>query len=446
MFPPGPRGGRLLGSLTEIRRDPLAFLSRVSAEYGDIAHFRLGPLHVYLLNHPDDIEQVLTTHQHRFVKGQTLDGARRLFGSGLLTSDGPLHARQRRLVQPVFHRTHLDAYSEVMTAAAVERRDAWHDGGTIEIAAEMSALTLTITSRILFGAEGDGFAAEIADPLAEATSLLEVAILPFAALTDLLPLPHVRRFRAARAAIDRAVNSRIERRRSHSTSCDVVSVLLSSRDEATGAPMSDIQVRDEIVTLLLASHETTAHALAWTWHLLGRHLDATARLHAEIDTTIGNSRLPRAADLADLPYARTVFAESMRLYPPAWLLARVAIEDHSARGYVIPKGSLIVLSPWVVQRSGAYFPAPQQFEPERWRADRPHDRPRFAYFPFGGGSRGCMGETFAWMEGILLLAVVAQRWHVRAIDDSPHPHIHPGLTLTPKSGIRMTLARRPPFL
>ena len=443
MFPPGPPGRLLLGSLPDIRRDPLAFLSRVSAEYGDIVHIRLGPFHVFLLNHPDDIEHVLVTHQHRFIKGRSLSGARRLFGNGLLTSDGALHACQRRLVQPAFHRVRLDDYAGVMTRLAVEQRDTWREGDTIDIAADMNRLTLRITGRILFGADGDAVAAEIGGALETATSLLEVAVLPFAALTDRLPLPQVRRFRAARATLDRVIQDLIERRRrDRGDSGDVVSLLLAAQDETDGERMSDVQLRDELITLLLASHETTANALAWTWYLLARHADAAARVHAEIDTVLARGRLPIAGDVAELSFIRMVLAESMRLYPPAWLVARVAVEDHQARGYIVPKGSLVVLSPWVVHRNKTYFPEPERFEPDRWRAERHNGHPRFSYFPFGGGSRGCMGEAFAWMEGVLLVAVIAQRWRFRLIDDSSHPKMHPGLTLTPKSGIHVRVEPR----
>jgi cytochrome P450 len=432
----------LLGSLPEIRRDPLAFLLRVSAEYGETAHVRLGPFHVFLLNHPDDIEQVLVTHHHRFIKGRSLSGARRLFGNGLLTSDGALHARQRRLVQPVFHRARLDDYARVMTTLGVEPRDRWRDGDTIDIAREMSRLTLMITGRILFGAEGDAVVAEIGDALEESTSLLEVAVLPFAALTDLLPLPQVRRFRAARATLHRVIGRLIERRRrSGSEDGDVMWLLLSAQYE-TGERMSDTQVLDELITLLLASHETTANALAWTWYLLARHTRDEARMHSEIDAVLGRGRLPSAGDVAALTFTRMVLAEAMRLYPPAWLLARVAVENHEARGYALRAGSLVVMSPWVVHRNASYFPEPERFDPERWSAVVHNGRPRFSYFPFGGGSRGCMGEAFAWMEGVLLLAVIAQRWRFRLVDESSHPEIHPALTLTPKSGIRVKVERR----
>ena len=442
MLPPGPRGRLLLGSLPEIRRDPLAFLSRVGAEYGDIVRIRLGPLNAFVLNHPDDIEQVLITHQHRFIKGRTLSRARRLFGNGLLTSDGALHSRQRRLVQPAFHRARLNEYAAIMTAAAAARRGAWRDGDVINIAAEMNRLTLTITARLLFGADGDAVAAEIGDALDIVSSHFDVAVLPFA-FVDLLPLPHARRFRTARQTLDRAIYDLIERRRRDGREQDdVVSLLMAAPDEGNGESMSDGQLRDELVTLLLASHETTANALAWTWYLLSGHADAAERMHHEIDTVLGADRLPTAADVQGLSFTRMVLAESMRLYPPAWLIARVAVEAHDVRGYAIPRGAIVVLSPWIAHRNRIHFPEPERFEPGRWRPERHNGRPRFSYFPFGGGARGCMGEAFAWMEGVILLSVIAQRWRFRLVDASRHPEMHPGLTLTPKSGIRVRAEQR----
>jgi cytochrome P450 len=337
VLPPGPRGGLLLGSLPEIRRDPLAFLSRIAADYGDIVRIRLGPLNAFVLNHPDDIEHVLITHQHRFIKGRTLSRARRLFGNGLLTSDGALHSRQRRLVQPAFHRARLNEYAGVMATAAAERRDTWRTGDVIDIAGEMNRLTLTITARLLFGADGDAVAAEIGDALDIVSSHFEVAVLPFS-FVDLLPLPHARRFRIARQTLDRAIYDVIERRRRDGRQHDdVMSLLMAARDEGDGETMTDGQLRDELVTLLLASHETTANALGWTWYLLSEHVDAAERMHREIDTVLGAGRLPTAADLQDLSFTRMVLAESMRLYPPAWLIARVAVEDHEVRAYTIPR-------------------------------------------------------------------------------------------------------------
>jgi cytochrome P450 len=395
-----------------------------------------------VLNHPDDIEHVLITHQRRFIKGRTLSRARRLFGNGLLTSDGALHSRQRRLVQPVFHRARLDEYTAIMATAAAARRDTWRAGDVIDIAGEMNRLTLTITARLLFGADGDAVAAEIGDALDIVSSHFEVAMLPFA-FADLIPLPHARRFRAARQVLDRAIYDVVERRRRDGRERDdVVSLLMAARDEGDGEPMSDDQLRDELVTLLLASHETTANALGWTWYLLSGHADAAERMHSEIDTVVGAGRLPTAADVQDLSFTRMILAESMRLYPPAWLIARVAVDDHDVRGYTIPRGAIVVLSPWIAHRNSTHFPEPERFEPDRWRQERQNARPRFSYFPFGGGSRGCMGEAFAWIEGVLLLAVIAQRWRFRLVDATRHPEMNPGLTLMPKSGIRVGVEPR----
>lgn len=429
----------MFGNLAEIRRDPLAFLWRISAEYGDIVHFRLGPFGGFLLNHPDDIERVLVTHQDRFVKGRSLSGARRLFGKGLLTSDGVLHARQRRLIQPAFHRARLDDYARVMTTIAAGWRDTLREGDTVDIAAEMSRLTLTISTRILFGADGDAIAEEVADALEAATSEVDVTLLPFAALTDFLPLRHVRRLRTARGKLDRIIAGAVERKhRNGSDTGDVVSLLLSARDDK-GERMSHAQLCDEVITLLLASHETTANALAWTWYLLARHAPEHDRMHSEITAVLRGDRVPTAADVPNLPFTRAALAESMRLYPPAWLIGRIAVADHEAAGHVIPSGSLVVMSPWVVQRNTAYFPDPEQFNPERWRGQ--NSRPRFSYFPFGGGMRGCMGEGFAWMEGVLLLSVIAQRWRFRLTSESESPVMQPALTLMPKFGIRVNVER-----
>ena len=423
VFPPGPPGGLLAGNLADIRRDPLSFVTRLRAEYGDIAHAKLGPFHVFLLNHPDEIERVLVTHQDRFIKGRTLAGARRLFGNGLLTSDGSVHAAQRRLVQPVFHRVRMEEYAQIVTTAATERRDAWRDGDAVDIADEMSRLTLTISTRLLFGNDGDAIASRIAGPLQVASDAIEVALLPFAAWTDALPLARARRLRRARASLERVIRDLIDERRRHAGDRgDVVSLLIE---------MPGDQLCDELITLLLASHETTANALAWTWYLIARHPSVEARVHADAD-----------AHQPEAPFVRVVLAESMRLYPPAWVIARVASEDHDACGYRIPRGAFVVMSPWVVHRDATYFPDPERFDPDRWRAERQNGRPRFAYFPFGGGSRGCMGESFAWMEGILVLSVISRRWRLRLIGEPAQPLIHPGLTLKPKAGIPVRLEQR----
>jgi cytochrome P450 len=331
-----------------------------------------------------------------------------------------------------------------MVSLAIGYRDRWTPGNVVDMAAEMSRLTLAIAAKTLLGIDIGTLVHEAGETLETATSLLEVAILPLAPMVDLLPLPHVRRLRAARATIDRMLDDIIAHRRSASMSPsaphNLLSMLLCASD-ANGGAMSDVQLRDELTTILLAGHETTANALAWTWYLIARHPEVEQRLHEEIDSVLGE-RTPAVDDVAALPYARMVLAEAMRLYPPAWLLGRVAIEDHEARGYRIPAGSLVVLSPWGVHRNAAYFPEPQRFDPERWRADRIAGRPRFSYFPFGGGSRGCMGETFAWMEGVLVMAVLARRWRFRMVDESWVPELQPAITLKAKNGIPMRVEAR----
>jgi cytochrome P450 len=443
-IPPGPRGHALLGSLSDARRDPLAFVRRVSAEYGDIVHVRLATLRVFLLNHPDDIEQVLVTRHQLFVKGRSLGRARRLFGNGVLTSDGDLHARQRRLIQPAFQRPRLPAYGETMTSLATALRDEWRAGDTIDIAREMSRLTLAIAGRALFGADAGALTDGVGETLDTATSLLEVALLPLAPVVDVLPLPHVRRLRAARAALDAVLDEIIaRRRRERRDGSDLLSMLLDAQDEAPAGRDSDRQLRDELTTILLAGHDTTANALAFTWYLIATHPSVEARLHAEIDSVLAG-RPAAAADVSALPYTRMVFAEAMRLFPPAWLLGRVALEAYEARGHVVPAGSLVVLSPWAVHRNAAYFPAPERFDPDRWHPHRVAERPRFSYFPFGAGFRGCLGEGFAWMEGVLVLATLAQRLRFPLVDESAVPELLPAITLKPKRGIRVRVEDRLP--
>ena len=419
----------------QARRDPLGFLSRAAAEHGDIVHVKVGGLHVYLLNHPDDIEQVLVTHQARFVKGRALSGARRLFGNGLLTSDGALHSRQRKVIQPAFHRPRLTGYAEAVIQLTAAQSDGWRDGDAIDAHAEMSRLTLAIAARTLLGVDGDRLAA--ADPALfdDALDPLDVPSLPYAGLADVFRAGQLWRFRRARAQLHGMLNDVVATRRRAGGGNDLLSMLLAARADG----MSDAQLRDELTTLLLAGHDTTANALAWTWLLLANHPDAEKRLHDEVDRVIGG-RAPVPDDLPALEFTRQVFAEAMRLYPPAWLLGRVAVERYETRGYVIAPGSLVVLSPWVVHRDGRYYSDAARFIADRWTPEQECQRPRFAYFPFGGGSRGCMGEAFAWMEGILILATIAQRWRVRCVDrEMPEPY--PGLTLKPRSAV-MRATRR----
>jgi cytochrome P450 len=423
-FPPGPRSWVPGASLRAMQRDPLSFLTRIAREFGDVAHFSFGPQHLYLVNHPDLIRDVLVTKQRSFMKGRALQRTKLLLGEGLLTSESDLHLRQRRLMQPAFHRERLARYAEVMVANAERTANSWRDGETIDVAQEMVRLTLSIVAQTLFGSHN---VAEEADEISRAlTELMEVFTIllnPFTQWLQKLPLP---RMKATQRAIDRldATIFRIieERRRSGVDRGDLLSMLLLAQDEEGGGGMTDRQVRDEAMTLFLAGHETTANALSWTWYLLAQYPEVERQLHEEGET-----------------YARMVLAESMRLFPPAWIIGRLALEDVEIGGYTIPRGGIAIVSQYVMHRDPRFWPDPERFDPRRFADESA--RPKFAYFPFGGGSRICIGEGFAWMEGVLVLRTLAKKWSLSLAQ--PLPVVpKPVITLRPRGGIKMRTRAR----
>ncbi|MGB7926245.1 MAG: cytochrome P450 [Pyrinomonadaceae bacterium] len=440
--PPGPKRQLLGGSFLAFRRDALNFLQRAASEYGDIVYFRMGPQDVFFLNHPDYVRDVLVTHHQNFIKGRALQRAKRLLGEGLLTSEGEFHRRQRRLAQPAFHRQRVASYAAMMTDRAARTRDRWHDGETLDISHEMMRLTLAIVGQTLFDADVEDEAQEIGQALTDVMNLFSVLLLPFSEYLDKLPLPQTRRFHKARARLDATVYRMIEeRRRSGADRGDLLSMLLLAQDEeGNTGHMTDEQVRDEALTIFLAGHETTSNALTWTWYLLSQHPEVETKLHAEIDAVLG-SRLPQADDVPRLRYTEMVLAESMRLYPPAWALGRLAINDYEVGGYVVPAHSLVLLSQYVAHRDPRYFTDPTRFDPERWTPEARESRPQYSYFPFGGGPRRCIGEGFAWMEGILLIATLAQRFSLRLVPNHPVA-LQPVITLRPKHGMKMTIKKR----
>ena len=425
-----------------MRRDPLGFLTRLAREYGDVARFRMGPVELHLVNRPEWIRDVLVTHASSFHKGRGLERAKRLLGEGLLTSEDPVHLRQRRMMQPAFHAQRIAGYGNAMAALADRLAARWTAGETRDVAAEMARLTLAIVGRTLFDADVESEADEIGEALTTALSLFgRTFTLPYFELLDRLPLPMNRRFEKAKARIDATIARLIEERRRAPGGTDLLSLLVGASDvEGDGGGMTDAQVRDEAITIFLAGHETTANALAWTWYLLSQNPEAEARLHAEVDAALGG-RAPSAADLPGLRWTEMVFAESMRLYPPAWIIGRRAMEPYAIGGYSVPKGSIVVACQWVTHRDPRLFRDPERFDPERFLPAAKEARPRFAYFPFGGGPRVCIGEGFAWMEGVLVLAAIARRWRLRLV---PGQSIvpAPSITLRPRDGIRMTFERR----
>jgi cytochrome P450 len=416
--PPGPRRGIPFAHLAAFRRDPLQFLDRLHREHGDVARFHFGPRRLYLLAHPDQVRDVLVTQHRNFIKSRALQRARVVLGHGLLTSEGELHLRQRRMAQPAFHRERIAALGETMVAYAARAADGWRAGAELDAAREMNRLALAIAGKTLFGADVEREADEIGAALNDALAAFKRLTNPLGVILDRLPTPGTLRVRRASARLDATIYRMIdERRRSGEDRGDLLSMLLAARDEeGDGGGMTDLQLRDEALTLFLAGHETTANAV-----------DALGAL-------------PRAGDLPRLPYTRAVLAESMRLHPPAWVIGRQPLEEFAAGGYRIRAGTVVLTSPWVTHRDPRWWPEPERFDPDRWTPENEARLPRYAYFPFGGGPRKCIGEGFAWTEGILVLATLAQRWRLR---HAPGAEVgrQPLITLRP-TGLRMVAEAR----
>jgi cytochrome P450 len=438
---PGPKGGYFSGSAAAFRRDQLGFYTDCARQYGDVVETRLGPFRVLLIYHPDAIEELLVTRSRDFIKSPGLQILRPLLGNGLFLAEGDTWLRQRRLAQPAFHRQRVAAYGEVMTAFAERHLQAWKDGGVVEVHSEMMGVTQAIVGKTLFDADVSGDAHDVAQAariLAEdfGARLTSLRLLPY-----WLPTPrNVRAWRAIRR-LDELVHRIIaERRASGEDRGDLLSMLLHARDADDGSRMSEEQLRDEAMTMFLAGHETTAVTLSWAWYLLAQHPEADARLASELRDVLGG-RAPTVADLPRLRHADMVIAESMRLYPPAYGLGRQAVKPSEIGGHAVAPRDIVIAPTWVVQRDLRWFEAPEAFRPERWADDLAQRLPRFAYFPFGGGPRQCIGNAFAQMEAVLVLATVAQRFRL-SLEPGQRITPTPYVTLRPEPGIRMRLAVR----
>ena len=423
-------------------RDRIGLITSMAATYGDVSMLRLGNQKVVLLTHPDDIRDVLVTHQRNFQKGKALERAKKLVGNGLLTSEGEFHLRQRRLVQPAFHRARIAQYGDAMTGAALRAQSQWRDGQRLDMHEQMMHVTLDIVADTLFGASVGGESEGIGRALDDVFEAFDIGYGPLTALIDLLPTKKRAQFLRGKATLDATIARIIAARRAHGQDTgDLLSMLLHATDtEGDGTGMSDQQLRDEALTLFIAGHETTANALTWTWLLLARHPEAERALHAEIDTVIGD-RMPVMDDMAQLPITRATVAEAMRLYPPAYIIGRRATEPHSVREFDFAAGTLYLAPQYVVHHDARWWPEPERFLPSRWLdAEASAARPKMAYFPFGAGTRICVGEQFAWMEAMLVLATLARRWRVRV--DGPDPALEPIITLRPLGGLPARLERR----
>jgi cytochrome P450 len=446
-----------MGTSFMASRDSTKKLTRWAREYGDIFYYHFFDIHFYVLLHPQYVEQVLLGKTDNFVKGITSRSNPELFGNGLLTSDGDFWRRQRRLSNPAFHRASLARYAEITAEEATRLMDTWKPGETRNIHNEMMNVTLRIVLRSLFGTElGDKM--RLIEPALEAIMVSSTGFNSIAFFLG-LPTPARKMHFLAVQRLNEIVYTLIARGReklktedgvadpSHSASPagattgakDLLTLLLTARDD-DGNSMSDQQLRDEVITLLLAGHETTALNLSWTWYLLAQHPEIEDKLHAELDAVLGG-RAPTAADLPKLQYTDRIIRETLRLYPPAWRIFRRTEEPLKVGDYTLPAGANIVLSQWVTQRDPRWFIEPERFNPDRWSEEAAAKLPRFAYFPFGGGPRVCIGAGFAMMEATLLLAAIAQRYRLHL---APNQRVKPlaSITLRPKNGIRMKIEPR----
>jgi cytochrome P450 len=439
-FPPGPYGGLKGWSLRALKQSPLEMFTEL-ARYGDIVGIRVVNFRNIFINHPDLIEEVLVGHPRRYVKGRVLRANRHVFGEGLLTSEGDFWLRQRRLAQPAFHRARIAAYAETMVEYTQRMLESWRGEEERDAHKEMMRLTLQIVAKTLFDADVAGDAHDVGKSL-ELLLELGANFRRTLFVPHWVPTPTNLRIKREIAYIESILYRIIsERRASGRDAGDLLSMLLHAQDE-DGSHMTDKQLRDETITLFLAGHETTAASLSWTWWLLAQNPNVEAKLHAELDQVLGGRALS-LDDLPRLPYTANVITESMRLYPPAWGLARIVVEDHELGGYPVKKGMGVAMAQWVVHRDPRWYDSPEEFRPERWEGDLLKRIPRFAYFPFGGGPRQCIGNSFAVMEATLILATVAQEYRLRLVPDHPVVPLA-SITLRPRYGVRVILESRQP--
>jgi cytochrome P450 len=441
--PPHLKGLPFLGYLLALQRDPIGVFQRVAAQGHDLVRMHVGNRSIYLVRRPEDIRYILQENQHNFSKQTPGYAALRLvLGNGLVTSEGDFWLRQRRLAQPAFHRQRIAGFAEKMTDLTRQLLERWETsarrGEPLDVASEMMELTLRIVGWTLLSTEVGPDSPAVGRALNELLPQVLRRSLSIVRLPRSIPTPKNRSLRAARAALDRVVLRMIaERRQRGGEGSDLLGMLMSARDEETGEAMSDAQLRDEVMTIFLAGHETTANALTWTLYLLSRHPDIRRRLQHEIAEAL-QGRVPTAADLPRLGYALAVVQESMRLYPPVWLLMRRCERDDVIAGYRIPAHTFVAVSPFIIHRDPSLFENPEGFDPDRFLGERAGQIPRFGYLPFSAGTRVCIGNSFALMEAQLVLAAIVQRFRLDLVSGH-RVELHPAVTLRPRHGMRMTL-------
>ncbi|HVZ82096.1 MAG TPA: cytochrome P450 [Terracidiphilus sp.] len=421
------------------RRHLLSYLADAGTRGIDIVGLSIGSRLVFQVNHPDLIHDILIAHDWNFVKGRALRASKPVLGDGLLTSEGELHRRQRRLVQPAFHSQRLAAYASAMVECADIARRSWSEGSVLAIDQEMMRLTLQIVGRTLFSADMHNDASGVGDSLTRSLHLFLMLNSPLTQLVPPLRRLAERRASRARAEIAVVVQKVIDEHREHPDRYDdMLSMLLRSTDEGGTGYMSDELLLDESLTLFLAGHETTANALTWTWYLLAQHEDVADELYAEIDRVLAG-RLPTLDDIPQLAFTSRVFHEALRIYPPAWVIGREAVTEYRLGDVRVPASSTLVMSPFAMHRDPRFWPDPERFDPGRWKeTPESSHRPRFAFFPFGAGTRACIGEHFAMMESVLLLATLAQRWRFHLVPGQTI-ELWPQITLRPRHSVQMRI-------
>lgn len=439
-LPPGPRGRLLSGCLHEFLAQRLDFLSECARDYGDVCSFRFGPKRCFLVNHPDLIEQVLATDARHYIKHFGARNYKPVLGNGLVTSEGEFWLRQRRMAQPAFNKDRLASYAPVMVELTEKMLDArWREGTWVDVHAEMSRVTSDIALKTLFDldnvADRDAYSESLRVAFRELSGRLGRVL----RAPRWMPTPGNLRLNRSLARLRTLVDSFIQRARERGTGNDLLSRLIQARDEG-GEGMTDEQLRDEAMTIYLAGHETTALTLSWTWYAIAQHPRVEEQLAAEWSAVL-DGRSPTAEDLPRLSYTHHVITEAMRLYPPVYLVGREAVTDRELGGYRVRRGTTVFLSQWVTHRDGRFYDDPLIFRPERWAEGLAARLPRYAYFPFGGGPRICIGNNFAMMEAVLILATIGQRWRF-TLEPSPPVEFELGITLFPHQGIPAVLRRR----
>ncbi|MGA9978300.1 MAG: cytochrome P450 [Candidatus Sulfotelmatobacter sp.] len=445
-FPPGFQRNLLWFAFRKFRPgNPIFLFQHLAEKYGDIAHYKIGPHHIVFLNHPEYIREVLVVQNDNFIKERTVQRSKMLLGKGMITSEDAEHRAQRQVAQPAFHRQRIQEYAAATVDEAARARESWKDGEQRDIAIDMMHLTLKIVARTLFAADLQKEVLELADAINRIMGLYNfLVMLPAAEWLVHLRPPGLAAFVKARKRIDAVVYRMIDahRRRGGDGGSLLDLMLAASSDESRGhdSPGAQQALRDQVITIFLAGYETVANALIWTWYLLSQNPDCERRCHEEVDSVL-QGRLSTAEDVPRLRYVEMVMAESMRLYPPAWAMGRYARHDFQLGDYRLPARTTVLISQFVTHRDPRHFPDPLRFDPERFTAEAKSRRAKFTYFPFGAGARQCIGESFAWMEGVLVLATLLQKWRLRMV---PGQRVEPQplITLRPKYGMRMRIEAR----